>query len=526
MNTAKKAIVIGTGAGGLMSAAYLAKYGFEVVALEKASSIGGYLKSFSRKGYHFDPGIHYIGECNRGQTGHRILSGLGLDADDLFCELDPECIDIYRFPDFEIKLCKGIDAYRDRLAEQFPNEMVGIDRFVDSINKVREVRSMVNTFVYSSPALSDLPAMAKIPLYLPFITRTGRNDYATFLQSITSNVKLQAVLSGILGCIGVPPSQASSLLALLVFLHFVAGGFFPKGGGSSLRDAIVRVAERNGAVFRTRADVSKISLKDGRATGVVLSDGEEIEADVVVACVDPVITFGSLIEHSNLPAGLNKKVINIKPSVGGYYIFLGMKRDLSRHGLGPFNIWDFPTYDMEELYRDALMGNLVDPKGIFISPNSLKDTSGKLAPEGSSVLEFVTMVPYEPFSKWEELPSNKRGPEYEDFKNRYGELVLDRVKQNYPDLIGDIEVQIFATPLTNEYWVNAVKGSIYGPAMSKGQTLWSRFNTRTPFKNLYLAGSGVLGAGVVSCLLSGVVAADMIKKHLGKGMRPGGAADV
>ncbi len=57
MKTTKKAIVIGTGAGGLMSAAYLAKYGFEVVALEKAPSIGGYLKSFSRKGYHFDPGI-------------------------------------------------------------------------------------------------------------------------------------------------------------------------------------------------------------------------------------------------------------------------------------------------------------------------------------------------------------------------------------------------------------------------------------------------------------------------------------
>ena len=84
MNATKKAIIIGTGAGGLMAAAYLSKYDFEVVALEKAPSIGGYLKSFSRKGYHFDPGIHYIGECARGQMVHRILSEIGLDADDLF----------------------------------------------------------------------------------------------------------------------------------------------------------------------------------------------------------------------------------------------------------------------------------------------------------------------------------------------------------------------------------------------------------------------------------------------------------
>jgi len=516
MKTTKKAIVIGTGAGGLMSAAYLAKYDFEVVALEKAPSIGGYLKSFSRKGYHFDPGIHYMGECSPGQMGHRILSDLGLDADDLFCEMDPEGIDIYRFPDFEIKLSKGIDAYRDRLAKQFPNEIEGIDRFVDSINKVRVVRDMVNTFVNSSPALSDLPLMAKIPLYLPFLTRWGRNDYAKFLQSISSDVKLQAVLSALLGCIGVPPSQASSLLALLLFLHFVEGGFFPKGGGSGLRDAIVGVAERNGAVFRTRADVSKIVLEDGKATGVVLSDGEVIEGDVVVSCVEPTITFGRFIEHSHLPAGLLKKVENIKPSLSSYCVFLGIKRDLGKYGLGPSNIWEFPTYDMEELYRDALIGKLVDPKGILISPNSLKDTSGKLAPEGGSVLELITLVPYEPFSKWEGLPSNKRGREYEDFKNSYGELILDRVKQKYSDLLEDIEVKIFATPLTNAHWVNAEKGGIYGPAMSKDQTLWSRFKTGTPLKNLYLAGSGVIGAGVVSCLTSGMVAADMVKKHMGK----------
>lgn len=516
MNTTKKAVVIGTGAGGLMSAAYLAKYDFEVVALEKAPSIGGYLKSFSRKGYHFDPGIHYMGECRPGQMVHRILSGLGLNADDLFCEMDPEGFDIYRFPDFEIKLCKGIDAYRDRLAEQFPKEKKGIDRFVDNIKKVKEIRNMINTFVYQSPALSELPLLVKLPLYLPFLTRWGRSDYGTFLKSITSDVKLQAVLSSLLPCIGVPPSQASSLLALLLFLHFVEGGFFPKGGGSDLRNVIVGAAERNGAVFRTKTDVSKILVRDGKATGVLLSDGEKIEADVVVACVDPVITFGRLIESSSLPVGLRKKVVTTKPSLGSYCIFLGIKRDLNKYGLGPFNIWEYLTYDMEELYKDALNGKIVDPKGILISPNSLKDTSRKLAPEGCSVLEIFTLAPYEPFSKWEDLPSNKRGSEYEDFKNRYGELILDRIKQKYPDFFGDIEVKLFATPLTNAYWVNPVKGGIYGPAMSKDQTIWSRFKTRTPVKNLYLAGSGVLGAGVASSLMSGVVAADIVNKHLGK----------
>ena len=516
MDTTKKAIVIGTGAGGLMTAAYLAKYGFEVVALEKAPSIGGYLNSFSRKKYHFDPGIHYIGECSRGKMVHRIFSGLGIDADDLFCEMDPEGFDIYRFPDFEIRLCKGIDAYRDRLVKQFPNEVDGIDRFIDILDKVNEVTKMVNTFVYSSPALSDLPLMMKLPLYMPFLTRWGFSDYASLLKSITSDIKLQAVLAANMGCIGVSPSQASSLLGLSLFLHFIDGGFFPKGGGGGLRDAIVGAAEKNGAVFRTKTDVKKILLKDGEATGVVLSDGEVIEGDVVVACVEPAITFGSFIEHSYLPSGLFKKVIKTKPSLGSFYIFLGMRRDLNQHGLGSFNVWEYLTYDMDEIYEDALDGKLGDPKAMIISPNSLKDTSGKLAPEGCSTLEIMTLVPYEPFSMWAELPSNKRGKEYEDFKNKYGESLLDRVGQKYPEFLGNIEVKNFATPLTNSYWVSAVKGGVYGPAMSKDQTLLSRFKTKTPFKNLYLAGSGVFGAGVAACFLSGMVAADTVKKHLGK----------
>jgi phytoene dehydrogenase-like protein len=262
------------------------------------------------------------------------------------------------------------------------------------------------------------------------------------------------------------------------------------------------------------ADVSKIVLKDRKATGVVLSDGEVIDGDLVVSCVEPAITFGRFIEQSELPSGLRKKVINTKPSLGSFYIFLGLKRDLRQYGLGPFNVWEFSTYDMEEVYEDALNGKLVDPKAMIISPNSLKDTSGKLAPEGCSTLEILILAPYKPFSKWDDLPCKKRGNDYEEFKNKYGESVIDRVKKEYPDLLGDIVVKNFATPLTNSYWAGAVNGGIYGPAMSKDQTLWNRYKTKTPFNNLFLAGSGVLGAGVASCLLSGMVAANTAKKQL------------
>ena len=73
MSNNKKAVVIGTGAGGLTAAATLAQSGFEVVALERAKQLGGYLNPFKRRKYHFDPGVHYVGTAWKGGLLNRVL---------------------------------------------------------------------------------------------------------------------------------------------------------------------------------------------------------------------------------------------------------------------------------------------------------------------------------------------------------------------------------------------------------------------------------------------------------------------
>jgi len=505
MAATRKAVVIGSGAGGLAAAAYLAKGGAQVTLLERAPVIGGYINSFNRKGYCFDPGVHYVGECRPGQGIHRVFAGLDLDADNLFCELDRDGFDRYRFPGLEVRVPRGFGAFQDRLTDLFPSEKKNIERFFALARELAEASRAMTKLSFQKPALSDLTLLRHVPTLL----RWGKATYKQLLDWITPDPKLQAVLAANCGDYGLPPSRASALYGLMLHVHYSDGAFFPRGGSGRMKDKLVDYVKARGGTVRTRAEVAEIIVNKRRAVGVRLSGGEEIPADKIVSAIDPILTFGKLIKAEHLPERLMRKVNRTEPSVGMFYVFLGMKRDLRQHGLGAFDIWDYPDWDLDAMYAPLFAGRMPTVPAFFLSPNSLKDDSGECAPKGSSTLEIITVAPYELFSKWDGQPSNRRGTDYLQLKNTIGDGLLKEVERRHPGLIGDIEVQEYATPLSNSYWAGAVRGGSYGPAMTPNQVGPFRFQTAAPIRNLFLAGAGVFGGGVSPSLASGVVAARM-----------------
>ena len=503
-----RVVVIGTGAGGLAASAYLAQSGTEVLAFEQAGELGGYMNHFVRRGYQFDPGIHYVGRCGPGDAVYKIFEGLGLDSDKMFCELDPEGFDHIHFPDFEVSMCRGMEAYRDRLAGLFPSQVRGIDRFFKTARAIQvgiETASMVSAG--SGGLLGALKLLSQISMF-----RWFNATYSAFLEWAIDDPKLRAVLAAQSGDYGLPPSRVSALYAIQVLMHYTNGAYFPRGGSGAIRDALVGCAEKHGASFRTNAAVKKIHISDGVISAVELTDGERVETSSVVAAIEPVHTFRTLIGEEHLPQKLRKKVGRMQPSLATFCVYLGMERDLRAHGLGAFNIWDYPSWDIDALYAPALDSRLPDEFGLFLSPNSLKDDSGSLAPRGGSTLEIMTVAPYAAFARWGELPSGKRGDDYEKVKERRCEEVLDAVDKRWPGVVGDIKVKEAATPVTNSYYINAHQGGAYGPAAIPGQVGPGRFSTTTPFPGLYLAGSGVYGGGIEPALQSGVAAAAAIGK--------------
>ena len=131
-------IVIGSGLAGLTCANMLARGGFSVLLLEAMPSFGGYLNPFSRKPYKFDTGLHYLGELGKGEQFWSLLDGLGIADKVRFTELDPEGFDRYIFGDYEFRLCKGKERFKEELVKAFPKEKRGITKFLELSEKIAE----------------------------------------------------------------------------------------------------------------------------------------------------------------------------------------------------------------------------------------------------------------------------------------------------------------------------------------------------------------------------------------------------
>ncbi|MEL7209299.1 MAG: FAD-dependent oxidoreductase, partial [Actinomycetota bacterium] len=135
-------VVVGSGPGGLTSAACLAASGKRVLVLERHDLAGGNAQVFRRhhdgEELEFDVGLHYIGDCGPGGLFPSIFEALGMGDRMVFRPLDPDGFDTLHFPDLEFRVPAGWDEYASRLVEAFPNDRAGVERSVQTLRAVAE----------------------------------------------------------------------------------------------------------------------------------------------------------------------------------------------------------------------------------------------------------------------------------------------------------------------------------------------------------------------------------------------------
>lgn len=129
---------------------------------------------------------------------------------------------------------------------------------------------------------------------------------------------------------------------------------------------------------------------------------------------------------------------------------------------------------------------------------------------------LFTFIDYGDFEKWANSPSMKRGEEYENFKQKMGQSLVKAAERYIPGLTEHMECIEYATPLSNEYWVNAVRGGCYGPEQTPDQVGPGRFSNFTAgIEGLFLVGAGTLGGGIMPCVASGALAGGKAASFLG-----------
>jgi len=505
-----QAIVIGSGAGGLSAALTLSRSGSTVLLLEAMPSFGGYLNPFRRKSYSFDTGLHYLGELGKGERFWNLLDTLGIGDKVSFIELDPDGFDRYIFPDYEFRFPKGKERFRESLIKDFPKEERGIHKFFNVFEKILKAMDA------STSLEGGLFSMLGFLLKHPSMMKYSRIPYQKLLDEVTSDRRLQAVLSANWGTYGLPPARASIIIPLSVCSHYLTGAYYPKGGSGAFRDAFLDGLKSSGAEMKSRARVVRIEKK-GDEFQVETEDGEKHTARVVISDADPVLTLGKLVDPQIVPSKVQRKVKRLRPSVGAFYAFIGTDLDLPSLGITDSNIYHSDDFDLNKMYDTSHASTPPEtvPYFLLTSP-SVKDPNGGHAPPNHHTVELVTFVDYRHFEKWADAPSMKRGEDYERFKEQVGQRLVNAAERYIPGLSEHMECVEYATPLSNEYWVNAVRGGCYGPEQTPDQVGPGRFSAFTAgIQGLFLVGAGTLGGGIMPCVASGVIAGEKASSLLG-----------
>jgi len=506
------AIIIGGGHNGLVTAAYLGRAGKKVLVLERRHVLGGAAVTEEIfPGFKFSV-CSYVVSLLRPEIIRELdLPRHGLEILPLDGTFTPMLNGDYlwRVNDHwktrrEIARHSRLDA---EAYEEFGTAMLQLSRFVKPIlsmtppnpNRLR-FGDLRNLYQFSR-RFQQLPSKDKYN-FIHLMTRSAVDFLDAWFE--TDVLKATMAASGVIGTFQGIRSPGTAYVLLHHYMGEIDGAFrawgLCRGGTGSISNAIADAAREAGVEIRTEAAVEKILIKNGRATGVALKNGDELQAGLVSSSVDPHLTFLRLVDAGHLPDDFLGEVrrYKLRGSSGKVNLALDALPDFTclpgpgRHLRGAVSI--SPSIDyMERAYDDAKYGDFSARPYIDMVFPSLTDPS--ISPPGKYVMScFVQYAPY-----------HLKNGNWEEKREAFGDTVIDAVAQFAPNIRDIIIGRQVLTPLDMEQEFGLTEGNIFQGELSLEQLFflrpvpgWAQY--RTPVHSLYMCGSathpggGIMGA--------------------------------
>jgi phytoene dehydrogenase-like protein len=526
-------IIVGGGHNGLVAAFYLAKAGFKPLVLERRAQVGGAaITEEFHPGFRCSTLAHNTGPLRADIVRDMQLEqhGLKLTTPDVStASLLPDGRSLVLYSDAK-KAAQEIAQWSQKDAASYSDFGTALGK----IGKVIDEALVLTPPNIDSPSSGDLWGMLKTgrsirnlgkkDLYR--VLRWGPMAVADLVAEFFDTEPLRATIAarGIFGTFLGPWSAGSALVLMLraaadqSSTSSPAGSVqFPAGGAGAITLAMAAAAKQAGAEIRTGADIAEIRVKDGVATGVVLTSGEEISARAVVSNADPKRTLMHLVDPAHLTPDFLQKIKNYRCMGTVAKINLAISAlpeftTLKTKGNGNLlqgRIQISPEIDyLERAFDESKYGNFSRHPYLEITFPSLSDPS--LAPAGQHVMSiYMQYAPYK-----------LKDTDWESQRTALGETVVKTIAQYAPNLPQTILRHQIITPKDLEETYGLTGGHIFHGELALDQFFtmrplldWARY--KTPIESLYLCGSGTHpGTGLTGG--SGANAAREIAKALKK----------
>lgn len=491
----KRIVVIGAGVGGLATAARLAKKGHVVSIYEASDFIGGKCRTEWIDGYAFDtgPSLLTLPAVYRDlflKTGKRLEHILQLTP------VDPAFT--YIFHDGTRVVLPNLSHNKAVAAiSQSLGENAGQDwhRLLQRAEAMWEASR--ESFIEG-----ELPSPIQFLRRAHFFSDLGTIAPWTSLRkltrSYTTNPYLQRIIDRYATYTGSDPREVPAVLLTIAFVEESFGAWHIQGGLGQLPHALGQRVKDLGVDINLNSRVSKIKVTNGVATGIELTSGAVVSADIVVANADADLVYNKLIEPQHKTRSARRALARAVPSLSGFSLLLGLR---GKSDLGHHTVFFPENYDDE---FDAIFKRrepVRDPAIYICNPNDPKMLKSA-SDENWFVL--INAPRHEPESgcDW-----TKPG-----LKEQYADHIIDLMEKKGLDIRSRLRVLEIRTPADLESRVNAPGGSIYGTSSNGARSAFLRAKNRSSIANLYcVGGSAHPGGGLPLVGISAEIVAEAVE---------------
>ena len=488
------AVIIGSGLGGLVSANILAKEGYSVCVLEKNKQHGGNLQIFVRNKTIFDTGVHYIGGLDKGQNLYKYFKYLEIIDDLNLKKLDKDGFDIITFngDSTEYKYAQGYDNFIKTLLKEFPEEENAITTYCDKMKEVCNsfplYRLKNKNFNYYSNLLKNFQLQAK-----------------GFIQSLTKNKKLRAVLAGTNFLYAGEGNRTPFYVHALSVNTYIESSYRCVNGGNQITKVLIHKLRQHGGEIYNYHEVIKFSFSDGKISSVLCKNGKKIKGKLFISNMDIKIML-KLIGEDKFKKSYVKKINSRESIISAFSLYLVLKPKTFKY-LNK-NYYHFRDYKMIWNGQDYTEESW--PESYYLSMGIRKNNE-----EWGENLTALTYMNYDDVKSWEKTFNtvaeiNERGQTYNEFKAEKAEKFLDLIEIKFPNIRSCIQEIYTSTPLTYRDYIGNNRGSMYGYVKDINNPLASLISPKTKIKNLFSTGQSLYMHGILGVTIGAVLTCSSI----------------